>query len=323
MAPSVRMVRTPGCPAPDALSGAPGAGRDDAGFTLVEAVVALVLLSTVMSALAVQFIGGVKHMNALQRRQVAVQVAGQALEAVRAASVAPGPDGCVKLLQGRGQAAADDQWADAPADFTGITDEVWASNLCTGPMVLPWQGLPGPVGTVTNPVVVGGQAYAVQTYIGTCLLDATRSSCLRSSAVPAGGPVLYRVLVEVTWTGAGCSTGTCSYTATTLIDTSADPTFNLRGSAAPVAVADSVCLPGGGAGTIDIVANDTGSLGQGPVTIVNPPQKGTLAASITSGVGGYTPGNGASGTDSFTYHVSDVNGQISPAVTVTLTLGGC
>jgi type II secretory pathway pseudopilin PulG len=297
--------------------------RDDAGFTLLEAVVALVLLSTIMSALAVQFIGGMKHMSALQRRQVAVQVAGQGLEAVRAASVAPGSDGCVKLLQGRDQTAADAQWASAPADYTAITDEAWASTGCSGPIVIPWQGLPGPVGTVTSPAVVGGQPYTVQTYIGTCVLDATRSSCVRSSAAPAGGPVLYRVLVAVAWAGAGCTTGTCSYTATTLMDTSADPTFNLRGNAAPVAVPDTVCLPGGGAGTIDIVANDTGSLGQAPVTIVTPPQKGSLAASITSGIAGYVPANGAAGTDSFTYDVTDVNGQISPPVTVTLTLGGC
>jgi prepilin-type N-terminal cleavage/methylation domain-containing protein len=303
--------------------GAPVRRRGDRGFTLVEVVVALVLLSAIMSALAVQFVGGVKHMSALQRRQAAVQVAAQALEAVRAASAVPGANGCVKLLQGRSQAAADAQWAGAPADLTAITDEVWTSNLCTGPIVLPWQGLPGAAGATTDPVVVGGQPYTVQTYIGTCVLTAARSSCLRSSAVPGGGPVLHRVLVEVDWDGTGCSAGMCSYTASTLIDTSADPTYNVRGAAAPVAVADSICLPGGGAGTIDVVGNDTGSLGQNPVTIVAPPHKGGLAPSITSGVGGYTRSSGASGTDSFTYYLTDVNGQISSTVTVTLTLGGC
>jgi prepilin-type N-terminal cleavage/methylation domain-containing protein len=295
----------------------------DDGFSLVEVVLAVVLLSTLMASLALIFVGGVKHLGGLQRRQVAVQVAAQALEAVRAVASTPGAGGCVKLLQGRGQVASDAQWADAPTEFTDITDEVWTSNLCTGSIVIPWQGLAGATGTVTDPVVVGGQSYTVQTYIGTCVLAANRSSCLRAADVPGGGTRMYRILVEVDWAGAGCTPGACSYTASTLIDTSADPTFNVRGSTAPVAVADTVCLPGGGPGTIDIVANDTGSLGSSPVTIVSPPSKGTLASSITSGVGGYSPSGGASGTDSFTYYVTDVNGQISPAVTVTLTLGGC
>ena len=297
-------------------------GHGDGGFTLIEVILALVLLSTLMSSMAVLFVRGMQHLAGLQHRQVAVQVAAQALEAVRAVSTTPGQNACVKLLQGRGQAAADLQWDDAPAEFTAITDEVWTSNLCPGAIVVPWQGVPGPGGAVTDPVVVGGQSYTVQTYIGTCVLTAARATCLRAADVPAGGPVMYRVLVSVAWSGGGCVNG-CSYAASTLIDTNADPTFNVRGTAGPVATADTVCLPGGGPGTINILGNDTGSLGSSPVTVVTPPQHGSLAASISSGVGGYTPSAGASGTDTFTYYVTDVNGQISPTVTVTLTLGGC
>ncbi len=299
-------------------------GRRDAGFTLIEVVLALVLLSTLMSSMAVLFVRGMQHLAGLQRRQAAVQVAGQAIEAVRAVSTTPGQDGCVKLLQGRQQAGADLQWADAPAEFTTISDEVWTSNLCTGAIVVPWQGIPGAGGTVTDPVVVSGQPYTVQTFLGTCVLTAGRDQCLRAADVPAGGPVMYRVLVRVGWTGSGCTTTTdCTYAASTLVDTNADPTFNVRGTAGPVAGADAVCLAGGAAGTINLLANDTGSLGNAPVTVVTPPQKGTLAASITSGVGGYTPTGGASGTDTFSYYLTDVNGQISSTVTVTLTLGGC
>ncbi len=322
MARLTRLVRTQGGSLPCGRRRA-RTRRPDEGFTLVEVVLAVVLLSSLLASLAVLFVGGVKQMGALQRRQVAVQVAAQALEAVRAVSSTPGQGGCVKLLQGRGQVAADAQWDGAPAALTTITDMAWTSDLCTGSIVVPWQGVPGATGTVTDPVVVGGQPYTVKTYIGTCVLTAARSSCLRAADVPGGGPTMYRVLVQVDWTGSGCTSGACSYSASTLIDTSADPTFNVRGSAAPVAVADTVCLPGGGAGTINIVANDTGSLGSSPVTIVSPPSKGTLASSIRSGVGGYSPSSGASGTDSFTYYLTDVNGQISSTVTATLTLGGC
>ena len=58
------------------------------------------------------------------------------------------------------------------------------------------------------------------------------------------------------------------------------------------------------------------------MTIVSAPSKGTLAAAITSGVGGYTPNAGATGTDTFRYYLSDVNGLVSNTVTVQVQLGG-
>jgi type II secretory pathway pseudopilin PulG len=297
--------------------------NEDGGFTLVEVVISLVLLSLVMSSMAVMLVAGLRNAAGLQRRQVAVTLGQQALEAARALSVTPDQSSCVKLLQGRLQMPTDQQWAGAPSGFTAVTDEVWASNLCSGPVLLPFQGLPGTAGTATDPVVVGGQSYTVQTYVGTCALATGRTGCVSSSSAPAGAPTLYRVLADVTWSGVGCDAATCDYTASTLLDTSSDPQFNVRGAAAPVAAADTVCLPSGGPGTIDIIANDTGSLGPSPVTVVAQPTKGTLASTIASGVGGYTPNSGASGTDSFTYYVSDVNGVLSNTVTVTITIGGC
>jgi hypothetical protein len=189
-------------------------------------------------------------------------------------------------------------------------------------VLLPLQGLPGAAGTSTDPVVVNGLRYTVQNFVGRCALDAARAACVTSAAAPAGSARLYRVLSLVTWTGIGCS-GTCQYSASTLLDPSADPLFNVRGASAPVAVADTICLAGGAAGTIDIVANDTGSLGPSPVTVVGQPTKGTLAAAISSGVGGYKPNAGATGTDTFSYYVSDVNGLVSNTVTVQIQLGGC
>ena len=59
------------------------------------------------------------------------------------------------------------------------------------------------------------------------------------------------------------------------------------------------------------------------VTIVNAPHKGTLGATISSGISSYTPQGGASGTDTFTYYLTDVNGLLSSTVTVTITIGGC
>jgi hypothetical protein len=179
------------------------------------------------------------------------------------------------------------------------------------------------MGSVTNPVVISGQSYTLTTYIGTCVLTASRTACLRSAAVPGGTTTMYRIVAHVTWRGTGCGTGTCVYSTSTLVESSPDPVFNVRGAAAPVATADSVCLASGGPGTLNLVSNDTGALGRNPVTIVAGPTKGTLGSTIPTGIGSYRPNTGATGTDTFTYYDTDVNGVLSSTVTVTVRIGGC
>lgn len=303
-----------------ARRGTPAA--DDRGFSLVEVMLALVLLSLIMASMGGLFIKGIRHSGDLQRRQAAVTLAQQALEAARAVSATPDASGCVKLLQGRSAAAVAVQWAEAPTAVTSVTDQASAPGTCSLSAVVPLQGLPGAAGSATDPVLLQNLPYTVQTYIGTCVLTSSRASCLRATDVPGGSPTLYRVVARVTWSGAGCNGSTCEYSASTLLDPSSDPVFNVRGAAAPMSVADDVCLPSGGAGTINIISNDTGALGSTPVTIVTPPSKGTLSANIRSGVGAYTP-SGGHRKDSFSYYLTDVNGVLSGTVTVTVTLGGC
>jgi prepilin-type N-terminal cleavage/methylation domain-containing protein len=304
------------------LPGVRRARRDDAGFTLVEVVVAMTVMSVLLSAVAVLFVSGIKHAAGLQRRQAAVQLAQQAIEAARAVSPAPDSNQCVKLLQGRTKALVDAQWSVAPAGVTSTTDEAWMPPACSGGIVLPLQGIVRNVGAVTDPVVVGGQAYTVTTYIGTCVLTPARDACLRAAAVPAGTTTMHRVVARVTWSGVGCDLGPCAYSASTLIDNSPDPVFDVSDASAPVARDDTVCLPNGGAGTLNIIANDDGSLGATPVTIDAQPKKGSLGPTISTGIGGYTPDAGTK-KDTFTYHDTATNGLVSGTATVTITIGGC
>jgi prepilin-type N-terminal cleavage/methylation domain-containing protein len=297
--------------------------RDDAAFTLVEVMISMVLLTLLLSSVGVLFVGGIKHEAGLQHRQTAVVLAQEAIEAARAVSPAADAQGCVKLLQGRTKALVDAQWSDAPSGVTSATDEAWMPSGCTGAVILPLQGAVAGMGSVTDPVLVGGQPYTVTTYVGTCVLTAARDACLRAADVPGGATTMYRVVTRVTWTGTGCDTGPCTYSTSTLVDSSPDPVFNVRGAAAPVATADTVCLAGGGPGTLDVLSNDTGALGKNPVTVVAAPTKGTLGSTISTGIGGYTPQTGATGTDTFTYYDTDVNGEMSSTVTVTITIGGC
>src|SRR3954451_1693812 len=107
--------------------------RDDVGFTLIETILSLVLLALVLGSMAGLLLGGVGNAAGLQRRQAAVTLAAQALEAARALSVVADQNSCVKLLQGRDQTSVDQQWDLAPASYAAVTDEAWASNLCAGP----------------------------------------------------------------------------------------------------------------------------------------------------------------------------------------------
>ncbi len=299
------------------------AEQDEAGFTLVEVVISMVLLSILLSSVAVLFIGGIKHGAGLQKRQTAVVLAQQAIESARAVTATADSQGCVKLLQGRTKALIDAQWSTAPSGVTSVTDEAWTPTGCSGPIILPLQGAVAGLGSVSDPVVVGGQSYTLTTYVGTCVLTAARDACLQATAVPGGTTTMYRIVARVTWTGTGCDAGTCAYSTSTLVDSSPDPVFNVRGASAPVAAADTVCLAGGSPGTINVLSNDTGALGPRPVTVVSAPSKGTLSSTISTGIGGYTPQTGATGTDTFSYYDTDVNGLLTSTVTVTITIGGC
>lgn len=293
--------------------------RDDGGFTLVEVVVALVLMSITMSAVAVMFVGGIKNSSGLQRRQAAVLVAQQALEVARAVSATPDSVGCSKLMQGRTAAVVDPYWASAPASVTSSTTVAYSAAGCSGPVVVPVQGVPGVAGGVSDPVRLNGLPYTVNTYIGTCRLVGTTSGCTPSGT----GARLYRVVVAVRWTASGCGAG-CIYTAGTLLDPSVDPVYNVRGASAPVAAADAACFRVSTPAVLNVLANDTGALGRSPVTVVAAPTRGTLGPTVSSGVVTYTPG-AVAGTDTFTYRLVDVNGVISGTATVTLTLtsGAC
>ena len=90
------------------------AGRlanDDAGFTLVEVVVAVVILA-VISASALAFaMQGLKGSHAQERVEIATTVATRAMEAVRAYNIIEDPNSHKSsLYNGRTQAAVQSAW---------------------------------------------------------------------------------------------------------------------------------------------------------------------------------------------------------------------
>ncbi|PZE61621.1 hypothetical protein DEJ24_05025 [Curtobacterium sp. MCPF17_001] len=125
------------------------------------------------------------------------------------------------------------------------------------------------------------------------------------------------------------STGTYTYTPTagfsgtdrfgyTATDksgatTSATMTITVR----PAATADTVTTPADHPVVVDVQANDHGT--GLTTTVVGQPAHGTVAIA-TDGTVQYTPAAGTSGTDSFTYTVTDAAGRTTAPVTVTVSV---
>ncbi len=299
---------------------------DDGGFTLIEVVVALVLLSLIMSAVTTLFLRSMKSSAGLQDRQAAVPVATQAMDLARSIPAVRDTAGDSSLVAGRWQTAVNTQWA-AVVGLDGVdlsdTYPAWDSTAtATSTPVLP----------MSTTVLVSGKAYNVQTLVGVCYRENVDSDCVKLSGQssppatpPAGQVLLYRVIVVVSFKTAdgGCVAG-CTYVTSTLIDPSTDPTFNTNDVVVPppVAIGDYVVLNAANPGTstiINVLGNDSGTLGTYPVVIAIPPGKGSVTASGT-GIVTYTADNGASGTDYFTYYLRDASGRASAAATVSITI---
>ncbi|QWS32719.1 Ig-like domain-containing protein [Curtobacterium aetherium] len=85
----------------------------------------------------------------------------------------------------------------------------------------------------------------------------------------------------------------------------------------PAATADAATTPADQPVTIDVQANDHG---RGlTTTVVGQPAHGTVAVG-SDGTVQYSPAAGTSGTDSFTYTVTDAAGKTTDPVTVTVTV---
>ena len=294
----------------------------DSGFTLIEVIVALMLMSIVLMAGGGFMIHAMSTSAAMTGRQDAVTVANQVLEQVRAVHPTFDSIGVSPLVYGRGKTDVQNQWLTAGASLNKSDTYTAAAGSSTSYDAMIYQT----TGTSTTPtipfqqtVVLGGETYTVDTLIGTCVRVSTTNECRKLVGAETGA-MMFRVVVRVTWTpGAGrtCSGNQCAYGISTLIDPSQDPTFNA--SQKPVANADTATTPAGTAVTIGVTANDSGDFAlSGAVNIITTPASGSL--SVSNNIVTFTPTAGFSGTTSFTYTVTDLTNRTSTAATVTVTV---
>ncbi|MBV9872429.1 MAG: prepilin-type N-terminal cleavage/methylation domain-containing protein [Frankiaceae bacterium] len=193
-------------------------GAGDSGFSMIEIVMALLIIAIVTTGALAFFINNLRSVNGQTQRQQAVNLANQQLETVQSLPVA-------SLVTGRTQSAVNALYATAAATRLRISsqDDVSSSSNYDA------SGVTVPTVPTSFNKIVGGQTYTVYTFIDACYFAVDSGLCGPTSG--SATTQEYRVSVDVAWTSTGnCTTG-CDYSTSTLIDPSTNPTFNTNISA--------------------------------------------------------------------------------------------
>lgn len=199
------------------------ANRDEEGMTLIEVVVAVVILGLLSTISLNLYITSMTASKSHQNRELAIAVANESMEIVSGWSATEKiPTTSVSmLLEGRTQSAVEAQWAAAPAD-SGLaqTYPAWDPTAT---------GTPTPALPFTRTKTFSDTEFRAQTFIGTCYQPVTGGDCTRISGVstapaaaPAGLSPMIRTTVIVTWDARNCDSGLCRYQASTLLDLNSD-----------------------------------------------------------------------------------------------------
>ncbi|MGL5859443.1 MAG: Ig-like domain-containing protein [Angustibacter sp.] len=296
----------------------------DRGFTLIEVVVGVVLMAVVLLTAAGFMIRSASSADALDARQAAVGVARQQMEKVRAVPATFPRNGTSALVAGRSRDDVVAQWQASGFDTSQTYTGDGATRYDERTYTLASGSSVSPVVKLREVVTVSGQPYTVDTLIGTCTRQRTSGTCDKSGT----GDQLYRVVVTVSWSlGAGrtCSGTACSYTLATLIDPTQQPTFNTQRR--PIAVDDPtpgdppITAVSGDPTAIAVLGNDDGAFPPADAVLVSgQPAHGTVVAVSGTNAVSYTSDPTFSGTDTFSYTVTDTKGLRSDAATVTVTV---
>ena len=194
-------------------------GGDDAGFTLVEVLVAVAIIAVVMLGVGAVFVATASGTDAQGLHQTAVRVATDGLDRVRALGAG--------VAGGRTAAAVGTGW---PAAVSG---RLAGLPVATDPR-LPAGATGTPVLPLQVPQTVDGLVYTQSFYVAGCQLT-TAGRC--QAAATADTVPMYDVVVAVGWRHTSCPAGACTYQLSTLVAaTTSDPLFNSTVKAAAPAV---------------------------------------------------------------------------------------
>jgi len=275
----------------------------DAGFTLVELLVAIMLIGIVMTALTSFFVSTMTITSQQGGKQAAVQLADDATERVRAMRGS-------SILAGRDQASSSNQWSNPVA---GVAPHLAGMQLAFDPAAAFPAGATATLPTSPESNTVNKVRYDQHWYVGRCWQSTAGGDC--GATQTAGSVEFFRVVLAVTWTANHCAGATCAYVTATLVSSAAgEPLFNPNPGAPPV-----VTNPGNQLGQATVAASLqlTATGGTAPLTWSGsglPTGLSITSAGRISGTpttpGSYavtvvvTDGGGLDGTATFTWTIN-------------------
>jgi prepilin-type N-terminal cleavage/methylation domain-containing protein len=208
------------------MRGQPPDRRMDEGFTLVEVLVALAVISIAMAGLGAFFVNGALTVAQQRDQRYAVRLASNALEQVRALEGSA-------LLDGRGQVSVDQQWADLQAGPFKDKLKPYLATMSQEGNKGSTEGENAALPTVPKTLTLGGLTFQQSILVGKCEVYVTRTDdCVRpldelDPKRPTDSTSIleyFRVVVLETWQHKSCTAtgGQCAYLASTLVSSKND-----------------------------------------------------------------------------------------------------
>ena len=189
-----------------------GVRSADGGFTMIEVLVALALITTLMASLGTYFVSSLRASRNQAQIQTAVRLAQAGMEAARGYG---GPT----LLAGRAACTAS-----TCTDFSAYDTQGYLSDMVrwdapgSGTPAVP---LPRDIGEPVPPV--DGITYLRYYFVGKCWQPLAGGPCGADSTQPVA---MVRLVVGIGWSGSSCPFALCIRAATALFSADpADPVF--------------------------------------------------------------------------------------------------
>jgi prepilin-type N-terminal cleavage/methylation domain-containing protein len=206
---------------------------EDEGFTVVELIVALAVLSVAMAGIGVFFVNGTSAVSQQRDERQASQIAATALEQIRALEGKA-------LLLGRGSTATADQWKTALQDSpfkSRLKPYLDSMKMESDAKVDASAGAEAALPTETKSLTLGGIEFKQTIIVGGCeVYFEWTDDCVNPDTAtkkPADATTVlryFRVVVLETWPHKSCADtgGRCAYIASTLVSRASEPIFNFQ-----------------------------------------------------------------------------------------------